>query len=159
VGGQITLRRGGGRWEGGEWREKGGAIKVVIDVDGAKSEIKIEKICDTGLWGSTRNYPRVLFATSKRGGRVVSCDSTHASSPLLSACLPCFTRTHFLHRQGSTCCNQYQNSVPAPAIMAGQTSGPINTRISREGSDENLDKKVSLMERLLLSMELIRVDQ
>ena len=34
-----------------------------------------------------------------------------------------------------------------------------NTRISREGSDENLDKKVSLMERLLLSMELIRVDQ
>jgi len=87
VGGQITLRRGGGRWEGGEWREKGGAIKVVVDVDGAKSEIKVEKICDTGLWGSTRNNPLVLFATSKRGGRVVSCDSTPQFTRMLGLLL------------------------------------------------------------------------
>ena len=43
-----SRRRSGGRWEGGEWREKGGAIKVVVDVDGAKSEIRVERSCDPG---------------------------------------------------------------------------------------------------------------
>ena len=35
----IRRRRGGGRWEVGEWREKVSANKVDIGVDGAKSEI------------------------------------------------------------------------------------------------------------------------
>jgi len=41
-------RRGDGRGEGGEWREKQSASKVVFDVNGAKSEIKVERSCDPG---------------------------------------------------------------------------------------------------------------
>jgi len=41
-------RRGEGRGEGGEWREKWSASEVNIGVDGAKSEIKVERSCDPG---------------------------------------------------------------------------------------------------------------
>jgi len=41
-------RRGDGRGEGVEWREKRSVSEVVIDVDGAKSEIKVERSCDPG---------------------------------------------------------------------------------------------------------------
>ena len=40
--------RGGGRGEGGEWREKCSASEVDVGVDGAKSEIKVERSCDPG---------------------------------------------------------------------------------------------------------------
>jgi len=32
------------RGEGGEWRERKSASEVVVDVDGAKSEIKVERV-------------------------------------------------------------------------------------------------------------------
>ena len=41
-------RRGDVRGEGGEWKEKRSASEVVVDVDGAKSEIKVERSCDPG---------------------------------------------------------------------------------------------------------------
>jgi len=41
-------RTGGGRGEGGEWREKWSANEVDVGVDGAKSEIKVERSCDPG---------------------------------------------------------------------------------------------------------------
>jgi len=41
-------RRGDVRGEGGEWKEKCNASEVVVDVDGAKSEIKVERSCDPG---------------------------------------------------------------------------------------------------------------
>jgi len=37
---------GGG--EGGAWREKRSASEVDVHVDGAKSEIKVERSCDPG---------------------------------------------------------------------------------------------------------------
>jgi len=41
-------RRGKGRGEGGEWREKWSASEVDVGVDGAKSEIKVKRSCDPG---------------------------------------------------------------------------------------------------------------
>jgi len=41
-------RRGEGRREGGEWREKWSASGVNVAVDSAKSEIKVERRCDPG---------------------------------------------------------------------------------------------------------------
>jgi len=41
-------RRGEGRGEAGEWREKCSASEVDVGVDGAKSEIKVERSCDPG---------------------------------------------------------------------------------------------------------------
>jgi len=41
-------RRGDGREEGGEWREKRSASEVDVDVDGATSKIKVERRCDPG---------------------------------------------------------------------------------------------------------------
>jgi len=35
--------RGGGRGRGGEWREKVRVIEVNVGVDGAKSEIEVER--------------------------------------------------------------------------------------------------------------------
>jgi len=36
-------KRGKGRGEGGEWREKGSAMEVYVEVDGAKKEIKVKR--------------------------------------------------------------------------------------------------------------------
>jgi len=41
-------RRGNGRWEGGEWREKWSACEAFSDVNCAKSEIKVKRSCDPG---------------------------------------------------------------------------------------------------------------
>jgi len=41
-------RRGDGRGDGGEWREKWSASGFDVGVDSAKSEIKVEKRCDPG---------------------------------------------------------------------------------------------------------------
>jgi len=41
-------RRGGGRWEVGEWREKRSASAIDVDVDGTKSQIKVGRSCDPG---------------------------------------------------------------------------------------------------------------
>jgi len=41
-------RRGEGRGERGEWREKWSASGVDVGVNSAKSEIKVERRCDPG---------------------------------------------------------------------------------------------------------------
>jgi len=41
-------RRDNVRGEGEEWREMCNASEVDVDVDGAKSEIKVEKSCEPG---------------------------------------------------------------------------------------------------------------
>jgi len=41
-------RRGEGRGESGEWREKWSASEVDVGVDGTKSEIKVKRSCDPG---------------------------------------------------------------------------------------------------------------
>ena len=41
-------RRGDGRWEVGEWREKWSASEINVDVDGTKSQIKVGRSCDPG---------------------------------------------------------------------------------------------------------------
>jgi len=38
-------RRGEGRGEGGEWREKWSAMEVDVGVDGAKKEIMVKRRC------------------------------------------------------------------------------------------------------------------
>jgi len=44
----LHWRRGDGREEEGEWREKQSASEVDVDVDSAKREIKVERSCDPG---------------------------------------------------------------------------------------------------------------
>ena len=51
---------GGGRK--GEWREKWSASEVVVDVDGAKSEIKVERSCDPG-WSAEDFADNVIQIT------------------------------------------------------------------------------------------------
>jgi len=38
-------RRGKGRGEGVEWREKGSVMEVDVGVDGAKTEFKVKRRC------------------------------------------------------------------------------------------------------------------
>jgi len=49
-------RRGEGRGEGGEWREKVSASEFDVGVDGAKSEIKVERMWMGTIGRCTSSY-------------------------------------------------------------------------------------------------------